>query len=130
MVHISHEPHRGSHREPHREPEARRWQDWANMALGIALAGSPWLLGYRGLEEATMNAVIIGLLVFALSALALTLLDRWEAYINAVLGLWAGLSPWLLGFTGYDMALLAHLGIGGSVVLIAVLEIWQASRNT
>lgn len=121
MVHISH------HHQ--HKPESRRWQDWANMTLGILLAASPWLLSYRGLEAATMNAVIIGLLVFALSALALTLLDRWEAYLNAVLGLWTGLSPWLLDFTGYEMVFLAHLGIGVSVVLIAALEIWQGTRD-
>src|SRR3546814_8714656 len=72
------------------------------MVFGIAMVASPWLLGYAGLEGATMNAVIIGFLVFALSALALTLLDRWEAWINAALGIWLILSPWLLGFAIYD----------------------------
>ncbi|MFN4277297.1 MAG: SPW repeat protein [Ferrovibrio sp.] len=133
MVHISHEsrhgPRHGPHREPHHEPEARRWQDWANMAFGILLASSPWLLGYSGLEAATMNAVIVGFLIFALSALALTLLDRWEAYISAMLGLWAGASPWLLGFTGYDGAMIAHLGVGICVVTVASVEIWQGDRR-
>lgn len=129
MVHISHHSQHEPHRGPHHEPDARRWQDWANMAFGILLAASPWLLGYRGLEAATMNAVIVGFLVFALSALALTLLDRWEAYISAMLGLWAGASPWLLGFTGYDAAMIAHLGIGACVVSIAGLEIWQGGRQ-
>lgn len=109
----------------HHDPQSRRWQDWANMALGALLAVSPWLLGYTGLEGATINALIIGLLVFALSALALTLLDRWEAYISGLLGLWAALSPWLVGFPRYDAPLLAHLIIGLAVVLIAAYEIWQ-----
>jgi len=117
MAHIVH----------HEEP--RHWQDWANMALGAVMVASPWLLGYAGLEGATMNAVIIGFLVFALSALALTLLDRWEVWINAALGIWLILSPWLLGFAVYDPARLSHLGIGIVVLAIAASEIWQGLRR-
>jgi hypothetical protein len=114
----------------HHDPQTRRWQDWANMALGALLAASPWLLGYTGLEAATINAVIIGLLVFALSALALTLLDGWEAYISGLLGIWAALSPWLIGFTFYDMATFAQGGLGVLVLGIAASEIWQAGTGT
>lgn len=110
---------------------ARRWQDWANCGLGLLLAVSPWLLQFTGLEAATLNAVIIGGLICALSALALTLLDRWEAYINGLLGIWAMLSPWLIGFTAYDMAMLAHIGLGALVVVVAIIEIWQSgARDT
>lgn len=113
----------------HHDPQSRRWQDWANMALGALLAVSPWLFGYTGLEAATINAIIIGLLVFALSALALTLLDGWEAYISGLLGIWAGLSPWLIGFAPYDRASFAHIGIGAAIVAIAAYEIWQTGRG-
>lgn len=104
--------------------QSRRWQDWANMVLGVLAMASPWLFGYSGLEGATMNAAIIGFLVFALSALALTLLDHWEAFINAVLGLWLVVSPWLLGFALFDVAKFAHMGIGAFVLVIAAAEIW------
>lgn len=124
MAHITHNHH---HIRP--PQDAQRWQDWANMALGILAAASPWLFGYTGLEGATLNAVIIGFLVFALSALALTLLDRWEAYINALLGIWLVLSPWLLNFMLYDVAKFAHLGIGAFILVIAALEIWQGQRQ-
>lgn len=109
----------------HHHEETRRWQDWANMVLGILMVASPWLLGYSALEGATMNAVIIGFLIFALSALALTLLDSWEAWINAALGIWLVLSPWLLSFAIFDPARLSHLGVGLCVLAIAVAEIWQ-----
>ncbi|HEX6956934.1 MAG TPA: SPW repeat protein [Ferrovibrio sp.] len=107
--------------------DAKRWQDWANMTLGILMAASPWLFGYTGLQGATMNAVIVGFLIFALSALALTLLDRWEAYINALLGIWLVLSPWMLDVADYNPAKLPHLGVGAFVLVIAALEIWQTS---
>ena len=41
----------------------RKWQDWANLVLGLWLVLSPWLLGLRGPSRAPWNAVILGLLV-------------------------------------------------------------------
>ncbi len=128
MAHVT-QDHSPDHLPPRatvRSRDVRRWQDWANMVFGLLLAISPWLLRFTGLEGATLNAVIIGGLICALSALALTLLDRWEAYISGLLGIWAMLSPWLLGFTGYNAAMLAHLGLGALVVVVAVIEIWQS----
>jgi hypothetical protein len=130
MAHVSH------HHVPERHPpgaqrrwQARKhWEDWTNMVLGLLLVASPWLLRFTGLEAVTLNAVVIGGLVFALSALALTLLDRWEAYISGLLGIWAILSPWLIGFSNYDAATAAHIGLGALVVVIAAIEIWQDGR--
>jgi len=128
MAHVTHDhsPEQHQLRVSARGWEIRRWQDWANMIFGLLLALSPWLLRFAGLEAATLNAVIIGGLICALSALALTLLDRWEAYISGLLGIWAILSPWLIGFTTYDMATLAHIGLGGLVVLVAAIEVWRS----
>jgi hypothetical protein len=128
MAHVTHH-HSPEHRHPRgnaRGWAARRWEDWANMIFGLLLAISPWLLQFTGLEAATLNAVIIGGLIFALSALALTLLDRWEVYISGLLGIWAMLSPWLIGFIAYDMAMLAHIGLGALVVVVAAIEVWQS----
>lgn len=129
MAHVTHH-HPSEHRPPRVATgglETRRWEDWTNMVFGLLLALSPWLLQFTGLEAATLNAVIIGGLICALSALALTLLDRWEAFITGLLGIWAMLSPWLIGFTAYDMPMLAHLGFGGLVLAVAAIEIWQGS---
>ena len=123
--------YRGSRSIPTRPAhDLQRWLDWANMVLGIAMAASPWLLGYTGLEDATLNAVMAGFLIFALSALALTLLDHWEAYLNAMLGAWLVLSPWLLRFDGHETVKLAHLAIGAFVLVIAAQEIWQSRSAT
>lgn len=123
--------YRGSRSVPSRPAqELRRWQDWANMALGLLMAASPWLAGYTGLEDATLNAILIGFLVFALSALALTLLDHWEAYLNAMLGAWLVLSPWLLRFDGFEMVKFTHLAIGAFILVIAAQEIWQSRSGS
>ena len=41
----------------------RKWQDWANLVLGLWLVLSPWILGFSGTSSAAWNAVILGLLV-------------------------------------------------------------------
>ena len=41
----------------------RKWQDWANLVLGLWLVLSPLILGFSGTSSATWNAVILGLLV-------------------------------------------------------------------
>ncbi len=49
--------------------------------------------------------------------------------MSGVLGLWAAVSPWLIGFTAYEVALTAHVVIGIAVVAIAAYEIWQAGAS-
>ncbi|HEY7902896.1 MAG TPA: SPW repeat protein [Casimicrobiaceae bacterium] len=39
------------------------WEEWVNMALGIWMIASPWVLGYRGTIAARDDAVIVGLVV-------------------------------------------------------------------
>jgi hypothetical protein len=51
----------------------RRWEEWCELALGVWLAISPWLLGYDALGTLTMMHVILGLLVAALA-----LLELWQ----------------------------------------------------
>ena len=49
----------------------RKWQDWANLVLGLWLVLSPWILGFSGTSSATWNAVLLGLAVGPLSLLHL-----------------------------------------------------------
>jgi hypothetical protein len=47
------------------------WQEWANVALGLWLAVSPWILGFSALVPAMWNALIVGCVVAALALWAL-----------------------------------------------------------
>src|SRR5438477_12073947 len=47
------------------------WEEWVNVALGVWLAVSPWLLGFNGVIPAMWNAVIGGILVAVLALWAL-----------------------------------------------------------
>ncbi len=43
------------------------WEEWANVALGVWLAISPWVLGFSATVPAMWNAVIIGVVMAALA---------------------------------------------------------------
>jgi hypothetical protein len=47
------------------------WQEWANVALGLWLAVSPWILGFSALVPAMWYALIVGCVVAALALWAL-----------------------------------------------------------
>ena len=63
----------------------RKWQDWANLVLGLWLVLSPWILGFSGTSSATWNAVILGLLVglLALSVAREKPKDRKSTRLNS-----------------------------------------------
>jgi len=98
----------------------RKWQDWANLVLGLWLVLSPWILGFSGTSSATWNAVLLGLAVGLLSLLRLQGGPLWEEGANVVLGVWLILSPWILGFSGEAGATWNAVIVGLLVGLLAL----------
>ncbi|MBI5922991.1 MAG: SPW repeat protein [Betaproteobacteria bacterium] len=49
----------------------KAWEEGVNMALGVWLIISPWVLGFASHRNATAGAVIVGVLVTLLAALAM-----------------------------------------------------------
>jgi heme/copper-type cytochrome/quinol oxidase subunit 3 len=45
----------------------RAWEEWTEVALGLWMILSPWLLGFAAAGAATANAVVCGLVVIALA---------------------------------------------------------------
>lgn len=109
----------------------RRWQDKTNLAFGLLVFVSPWLLGYTGTPAAAWNAWIMGA-IFALGALAvLAEMPVWFEWGIGFFGLWTFLAPRILAFTDATVATVFQMIAGA---LIALLAIWSAisaanSRN-
>jgi len=54
--------------------------EWFSLALGVWLAGSPFVLGFTALPDVTGNCVVVGALVVVLAASALSLdkeIEKW-----------------------------------------------------
>ncbi len=48
------------------------WEEWVNLALGVWLLASPWILGFSSAALLTWNAVILGVIIAVIAGWALT----------------------------------------------------------
>ncbi|MEW6644382.1 MAG: SPW repeat protein [Pseudomonadota bacterium] len=103
----------------------RAWEDWLGMLAGLLIALSPWFASQTNLRLAVANAFIVGVLVFFLAQLEYVVLQRWEEVAEAVLGIWLAMSPYLFGYAGEGMLRYWHSSLGGIVILLAALKLWQ-----
>src|SRR3954467_4447587 len=110
----------------------RTWEDWCGMLLGLMIALSPWFsadTGHQlaGADRGTMviNTLTVGILVFGLAQLQYLALQRWEEVAEIFLGLWLIISPYMFGYSGDGTLRFWHTSLGGVVVLLAALQLWQ-----
>jgi SPW repeat len=101
--------------------------DAANLILGAVLFVSPWIFGFDA-GKASQNANITGIAIAALAIAALAAFAVWEEWLNLVVGLWALVSPWVLGFQG-TTAMTVHVVIGAAVAILAAIELWLLSQH-
>jgi hypothetical protein len=110
----------------------RTWEDWCGMLLGLLIALSPWFPTQTGHDLVTadrsyviLNTIAVGVLVFGLAQLEYVALQRWEEVAEIVLGLWLIASPYIFGYFDDGLLRFWHSSLGGLVVLLAALQLWQ-----
>jgi hypothetical protein len=75
-----------------------------------------------------LNTFVVGMLIFGLGQLEYVALQRWEEVGEIVLGLWLIASPFIFGYSGDEMLRIWHAALGGIVVLLGALQLWQDWR--
>jgi hypothetical protein len=96
-----------------------QWKDSANLVMGLCMAISPWVLSYAGAATPAWNAHIVGVIIAVAALAALTAFQQWEEWVNAALGAWLIISPFILGFSALGAALWNHLVVGTLVLALA-----------
>ena len=113
----------------------RTWEDWFGMLLGVLIVVSPWfplqpahdvMDGERSVM--ILNTFVVGMLVFGLAQLEYVALQRWEEVAEIALGLWLIASPLMFNYSGDDFVRAWHAALGGIVVLLGALQLWQDWR--
>ena len=104
----------------------KHWQDPINLVLGLWMIASPWVLAYSAARGPTGNAVILGILIAGLAALAMFKVMAWEEWVSVALGVWLAISPWVLGFTGLVAATSNAVIVG---IAVAVLALWALGTD-
>lgn len=97
------------------------WQDGVNLVLGAWLVLSPLILGYAGEAVPAWNAYLVGAAIIIMAAGAIWAFQQWEEWINALLGLWLVISPWLLGYGQMQAPVWNQIIVG---IIAGVLAIW------
>jgi hypothetical protein len=108
----------------------RRWQDGANLLLGVWLFASPWLIEavvthaeterYWG-SAAAWNAYLLGAGLVAFAALAAYMPRAWQEAVNTLLGVWLVVSPFVLGFEDMPRMALHTVLVG---IMATAFAIW------
>ena len=104
------------------------WQDWASLALGVWLVVAPWVVGFSGNEAATWNGVLLGVAVIVLTLVDAYRPDPWPERVSLLIGLWAAISPMVLGFSGDRAAATSTVIAGVLIVLLEALAAWAARK--
>jgi hypothetical protein len=104
----------------------QRWQDWVMLVFAIWLFFSPFFLGYSSDARSAGNAYVLGVLVAIFSIWALAAPQKWEEWINLLLGIWLIISPWVLRVGGDSVATTNFVILG---LLVGADALWAMSQR-
>lgn len=106
--------------------KVKHWQDPINLVAGLWMIASPWVLAYQTQSQPMWNAVVLGALVAVVALSALFKASAWQQWVNAVLGAWLVISPWAIGFSTLQAAMLNAVIVG---VVVAGLAVWALGTD-
>ena len=102
-----------------------RFASGINIIAGIWTIISPWVYGFYNGVGNVWNSVIVGIVIAIFAAIRFfgTAGTVWLSWINALLGIWLILSPWIYGFTDNTGRKWNSVIVG---IVVLVLSIWSA----
>ena len=105
---------------------AQTWIDVTNVVLGICLFVLPWFVSGMS-QGAEWNVWLTGGLIIVIAGAAVFSYAPWQEWTNLVLGAWAGISPWLFGFSMHAGAAWTHVVLGAAVLILAAIQLATAN---
>lgn len=97
----------------------KRWQNWGQLALGVWMFVSPWVLAYQTEPTPAWNAYVLGAAIAIIAAIALLAHQPWQEWGTLALGVWLGLSPWVLAFS-------SQREVTANAVIVAIVVVGLA----
>ncbi len=97
-----------------------------NVLAGIWLIVSPWIYTVASAQNGGVwNSVIVGIVItFFAASRFLGSYDRTLSWLNALLGLWMIVSPWVYGYSGASGFTWNSVIVG---IIVAILGTWSAT---
>lgn len=100
-----------------------------NVILGLWFLISPWVYGYTAMHAGSVwNNIIVGIIIAILAAIRFfsPYSATWLSWLNALLGVWVVISPWIYGYSANGGRTWNSVILG---IIVIVLSIWSASAT-
>jgi hypothetical protein len=96
-----------------------------DILAGIWLLISPFVLAFSRVTGAMANDVVLGIVIGVLAAIRFfgAYRQTWLSWINALLGVWVLISPWVVGYSFNHVALTINVVLG---IIVIILACWSA----
>jgi SPW repeat len=103
-----------------------RWQDWAEVVLGVVAVLSPLWLDTN--NTVTWTLIVLGALIALDGLLSLGMPGAvYGEYIQIVLGVLLFISPWVMGFTELGGAMWTAFIVGALTVIAGAVALPAAN---
>lgn len=100
---------------------------WLTLILGVWLILAPFILDLSSIAGDYWNDIVFGVLVVILSIVGLSYVqETWSHWLNALIGLWTLITPFLFGFAENRGVMWNDIIVG---LLIGMFAIWSASSS-
>lgn len=107
----------------------KRWQDWANVVIGVLLFITPFVFGGAAMPKAEYAHVVLGVLLFVGALYLLANPEHWPVeWAQIVFGALSFIAPWVLGYTQLAQMAWSAWILGGLAVICAASALYQAIR--
>jgi hypothetical protein len=107
----------------------RSWEDWAGIALSLSIILSPWMARQSSDPGVVMITALLGLMLLTLAQYELVKAHRSVELVELACGIAVMALPLLLGYSAAGQLRFWQFGLGGLVVSLALLELWQGWLN-
>jgi hypothetical protein len=95
-----------------------------DFALAVVAIAGPWLWGFAGVAAARNVSVAVGVVIVIYSlftdyerGVVRRIQPPLHLWLDGIVGLLLGISPWLLGFD--ERVWIPHVAVGAALILIA-----------
>jgi len=104
-----------------------KWLNWIIVVAGIWEVLASFILGYSATTSAMWDAIVVGIVLIVLGAWAALANSsstiKILSWINAVLGLWLIVAPFIIGYSNVVTAMWNDIIVG---IIVIVLGVWAA----
>lgn len=105
------------------------WQDRIEVALGLWLVASPFVLALEEVPAAGWVAMLAGVAVVTLAVDAFYYPEIVEEWGNLAVGVALAASPWLLGYDAARVAMVNALACGAAIAALSFSTVGEIRRE-